>query len=362
MIYMKLRKLLAVLMLSVFCFSGCSNQLKEVSEMEKEIEQTTTTAATTEKIFNEQIRESESEPDMSEKWEVVFGGEDSCDGVRYESYAFINESGYQFACSVFLPKTAKNGMNCPVVLMNNGIWTGSGSDEGPGVYEWFNSTDPEILLADALREADMGMIVIEPFGSPAVYGTLLGAADVKGESRSDVPYAKGDEYNNSLSVDKAYTDIVLDNLGNIPGVDPSQVILASRKYHNITVTKNAIQNQERIKGLLMIDPCMDRESGMASGYMASDYIQELKEMNLKTEAGKLNTDTKIFFSKEKVKDDVLVSEDGTPALIENAKNVYPNSAPEILDTTDFYWEHKPSDEKKHSIKTIVSYCNNIFEK
>ena len=375
MIDMRLRKLFAVLMLSVFCLSGCSNQLKEVSEMEKEIEQTTTTAAVVDKKIGELVQVSDSEPDMSEKWEVVYGGEDANNGVKSDHYAFINESGYQFACGVYLPETAKNGMSCPFVLMNNGVWVGMGTDEEDGfsmVMGWASSYPREVMLATALNEEGIGLVVIEPFGSTSVYGTLLGAAEVKGESMADVPYAKGNENNNSFAVDKAYTEILLDHLGEISGLDPDRIILASRGYHNITVTQNAIMNQDKIKGFLMIDPCMDYQTAVRScslkpdeetiGYIASGYTGELNKMNLKTEAGKLNVDTKIFFSKDAEKDYDSFAEEGAPALPEYAKNFYPNSAPEILDTTEFFWEYEPDDKMTHSIKSIVSYCNNIFEK
>ena len=52
---MKLRKLLAVLMLSVFCLSGCSNKFDEMVEMEQKAEQNTTT------VFETSGSEKESE-------------------------------------------------------------------------------------------------------------------------------------------------------------------------------------------------------------------------------------------------------------------------------------------------------------
>ena len=93
--------------------------------MEKEIEQTTTTAATTKMTDYESIMESDPKPDMTEKWEIMDGGEDWALGtpIECDAYGFINESGYQFACEVFLPKGAKDGDRCPIVIMNNGLQT-----------------------------------------------------------------------------------------------------------------------------------------------------------------------------------------------------------------------------------------------
>ena len=58
--------------------------------------------------------------DMSEKWKVIIGGEINVKGSAFtcDTYGFMNESGYIFACSVFMPKGAKDGEKYPVVLMN----------------------------------------------------------------------------------------------------------------------------------------------------------------------------------------------------------------------------------------------------
>jgi hypothetical protein len=259
--------------------------------------------------------------------------------------------------------------------MNNGSWVNYGTDEQSGLSAILGGESSHLseqLLATALNEENMGLIVIEPFGSNMVYSSLLGAADINGESRADVPFAQGEDNNNSYTVDKGYMNVILDNLESISGVDPSRVVLASRGFHNISVTQSAIMNQDRIKGFLMIDPCMDYQSAIRSysinpesdctSYMAPGYASEIKDLNLKTEAGKLNVDNKVFFSKANENDYDSLAEEGAPTLLESAKNCYPNSTPETLDTTDFSWEYKPSKAKEHSVKKIVSYCDEIFKK
>ena len=184
-------------------------------------------------------------------------------------------------------------------------------------------------------------------------------------------------------MDKAYTDVILDSLGEFSGVDPDKVILASRDYHNIAVTESAAKNQARIKGLIMIDPSVglsekirkenpEKETlknvdDIKAG-MAMDYMYELYDLDLKAEAGKLNTDTKIFISKKKMKADTSVPENdkgivnGTLATKESAEEYYPNSAPEILETTYFVYTSQPSAEMQSSLDKIVSYCKMLFKK
>lgn len=414
---MKIRKLLAVLMLSVFCLSGCSNQYKDVIEQAQKAEQTTTVSEDKKDDPDKKSEEEESDetiplPDMTEKWEIKDGGEQYADGtmILCDTYGFVNESGYQFACDVFLPKDVKDGDKCPVVVMNNGLqatWSmtdivqlkpGAVPDENgefkpedmvssgekkAEISEMYASSRPESLLAEALNKEGIGLIVIEPFGSLTVYNTFLGAAKQSEEGFSTMGETKGHEFQNTYTVDKAYIDVVLDNLENIPGVDPSNVILASRDYHNIAATQCAAKDQQNLKGLLMIDPSTELiekirkenpEKGAIKGLddakagMAMDYMYEIYDLDLKSESDKLNIDTKVFISKEKMQADTTNPKydkgivNGTLATEETAENCYPNCAPEVLDTTNFIYTSDPSEETKTSINKIVSYCNMLFSK
>ena len=392
---MKLKKLLAVLMLSVFCLSGCSNKFDEMVEMEQKAEQNTTTVFETSGSEKESETEETAETipmlDMSEKWKVIIGGEINVKGSAFtcDTYGFMNESGYIFACSVFMPKGAKDGEKYPVVLMNNGLQISQEmlDLDGTGEAKEYmcvesDSNKLESLLADGLNKKDIGLIVIEPLGSYAAYGTLWGVQQ-NSDDPSSADDAKGWYYQNTYDVDKAYMDVVLDNLGEINGADPSNVILASRDFHNIAVTQSAVKNKEKIKGLVMLDPCTDLIEKIRKEYpdkeelkdvedtkavMAPDYMYELYDLDLKAESDKLNIDTKVFISKEKMKTDISVPENdrgivnGTLATKESAEKCYPNSAPEILDTTDFIYTSQPSDKTVSSIKKVVSYCDEFLKK
>ena len=414
---MKIKRLLAVLMLSAFCLSGCSDQYKDAIEKDIKTEQTTTVSETKEKT-KESDKKSEEEDDtipaadMTGTWDIKDGGEDYAynTDILCDTYGFINDKGYQFACDVFLPESAKNGEKCPVVVMNNGLqanWAmteviqvkpgavpdanGNYKDEDmessgqkiPLMNEIFASSKPESLLADALNKEGIGLIVIEPFGSMNVYNTFLGVAKNSEAGTMSIDEPKGREVQITYSVDKAFIDVVLDNLENMKGVDSSEVILASRDYHNIAATQSAVKNQQKIKGLIMIDPSVTLSEKIREEYpekdtvkglsdeksaMAMDYMYEIYDLDLKEESSKLNTDTKVFISKEKIQGDTTNPKydkgivNGTLATSESAESIYPNCAPEVLDTTDFTFTSSPSEETKNSIKPIVSYCKMFFKK
>lgn len=413
---MKHRKILAVLLLSVFCLSGCSDRYRDVIEKDMETEQTTTASASGDKTSESDKKDEEKKteedegipmPDMSEEWEIRYGGEQYCNGtddIACDTYGFINKSGYQFACSVFLPDTAKDGKDCPVILMNNGLqstWSlqesvfqvkkgavpdadGNYKEEDlektevktPQISVIYASYRPEILLAKALNDEGIGLIIIEPFESIAVYNTFWAVSKEAGDSDISLQ-PQGGSFQINYAVDKAFMDIVLNNIGEISGADPSKVILASRDYHNIAATQLAAQNQDKISGLVMIDPCTGLTDKIRKEYpekeslkgidepkagMAMDYLYDLYDIDLKEESSKLNINTKIFISDELKKADTTDPKydrgivNDTLASIDSAKEFYPNSAPEAVDTSDFIFTSTPSSEQTNSITKIVSFC------
>lgn len=392
---MKNRKIIALIMVSVFCLSSCSTRYKDIIEQDINTEQVTTASSAEEETDETTETEDSDEPvrpqmpDMSEKWDVRYGGEQYCQGSPYliDAYSFSNESGFMFSCTVFMPKEAKEGEKFPVVLMNSGLRTTGNItevvDEETGQTTQLVDSDPsnreECLLGTALNEENIGLIVIEPFGSLAVTYMYFDDTETEGGDLAEgsAKTLKGYYFNNTYKSEEALIDVVLDNLGNISGADPSRVVLASRDYHNIAATGNAARNQEKFKGLIMIDPSADLIEKIRNEYpdkeslkdvydpkagMGLDYMYEIYDLDLKEESSKLSTNTKVFIGKDKSRTDYTDPNNdrgivnNTLANSESAESIYPNCDPEIVDTTSFIYTNAPSEETKNSINKIVTSC------
>lgn len=69
---MKLRKLFAVLMLSVFCLSGCSDRYRDVIEKDMKTEQTTTASASGDKTSESDKKDEEKKTEAVDTSDFMF--------------------------------------------------------------------------------------------------------------------------------------------------------------------------------------------------------------------------------------------------------------------------------------------------
>ena len=248
---------------------------------------------------------------------------------------------------------------------------------------------PVELLAAGLNKEGIALIVIEPFESLAVYNAFLGMANAALENTADFS-VKGYETDNTFTAEKAMIDIVLDHIQDISGVKDSGIILASSGFHNIAATQSAVKHQDKISGLVMLDPAAhlsdkirlkykDKEALKDINYknadkeyelsgLDSNYMYDLYDIDLSLECSKLTCSSKIFISKENINADTSDPQydkgmlNGTWLTAEEAEKYYKGSAPELVETTDLSYIYNPPAAKTDSVQKIVSYCKQFFEK